>query len=82
MPPQAIIKTPRLRIDHENADYCYSEVFLGTSWRQLSDLPQSDEDCIGRFAAPQSFPELFSMAGFTVFSVVPGTTVLLTTTRW
>ena len=49
MKAQAVSSKPRLRPDDQNPDFCFAEIFLNVPWRQLSDLPWSDEDCIARF---------------------------------
>lgn len=51
---QAIRKTPRMRSDPADSDYCFSEVFLNVPWRNLQELPHSDVECVAAFHAFQS----------------------------
>ena len=51
---QAVTTTPKLRPDDQNADFCFAEIFMDVPWRDLRELPATDEECIATFARLRS----------------------------
>lgn len=45
--------SPYISPDVKNSNFCYAELFLHTPWRELSDLPQTDSQCIAEFLREQ-----------------------------
>ena len=51
---QAVVPSPKFRPDDQNADFCFAEIFMDIPWRDLTDLPSTDEQCIQQFARLRS----------------------------
>lgn len=46
-------KSPWMKPDASDPNFCFSEIFLYVPWRTFDDLPNSDEDCIDSFLQEQ-----------------------------
>jgi hypothetical protein len=45
--------TPWISPDSANPNFCFAEIFLHRPWRALSDLPETDEECLNTFSREQ-----------------------------
>jgi hypothetical protein len=48
-----VCATPWISPDSTNPNFCFAEIFLHRPWRALSDLPETDEECLNTFAREQ-----------------------------
>lgn len=51
---QVILKCPSIKPNIHDPDYCFQELLLGTSWKDISDLPTDDNECVLAFESFQA----------------------------